>query len=54
LAVRRLDVPEILSNPFLSMTAPTKFRKSATSPILMSAIIAATRSRTAGHRLSGT
>ena len=36
-----------------SITAPMKFRKSATSPIRMSSIIATTRSRTAGQSVSG-
>jgi hypothetical protein len=45
---------EILSNAFLSITAPMKFRKSATSPILMSRIIATVRSRTSAHRERGT
>ncbi len=37
---------ENLSNDFLSITAPMKFRKSATSPIRMSFMIATVRSRT--------
>ena len=41
-------------NAFWSITAPMKFRKSATSPIRMSCIIATAWSRTAGQSDFGT
>ena len=44
----------IFVNAFLSMTAPMKLRKSRTSPILMSFIIAIVRSRTSSHSDCGT
>ena len=43
-----------MSNAFLSITAPMNVRKSLTSPILMSFIIATMRSRMSAQRDFGT
>jgi hypothetical protein len=41
------------ASAFSSITAPMKFEKSATSPILIAFTSSASRSRSSGHRFDG-